>query len=577
MNMKLKTTFTTLTIAMAASLVAGCGSDNNNDGGAAPITPATQTSGKAVDFYLSGATVTFEDCTGKPTTTTTAEGSFAYPQGCNDTALTIRGGLDIGTQLPFTGVLKAPKVQVAGLRIASPLTTLIANSPDTVTAASVLAKLGLSSSSALVVDPMTNKELLQKTVVVQQFADQIQKTLLQLSASADGSLTAEQAALAASAALSSSIQKTSGNSVDLTQASLAQSAVEGAIRNAATNLPDSIKNNIDTIARNTAAVAAATIAEKVSSVNDSMATVVINANPAATLNALGARLDAIKENSTSAAAANLIDSVYAALDNANISPALLAELGAAAASGQGIANALNQVNNLLPVSERIAAGDLTNLDAYQNFLEMASFSVNNRETFNLPSVEKSLIAGQELSVESLNNIQLKLSKNGSPFQGNSTDVRVGVSYSINGNQLDFIISKVTMTFNTNGSLASVVVPADTPFFYRTNGSPVAQGISTNQTADNLVVTNGAVSLPLDNFLNRVSNVAGPAFNKALYTPKSGDTVKVNVALDALVASTTPLRVGLVDATKPRAANAVSIKTATSSLDGQGISAVIRIK
>lgn len=575
----MKTLFKTTALALATSslLLAGCGGSSSDNDGAAPTTPATQASGKAVDFYLSGATVTFEDCTGKPTATTTADGSFAYPQGCNDTALTIRGGVDIGTQLAFTGVLKAPKVQAAGLRIASPLTTLIANSPDAATAASVLAKLGLSSSSALVVDPMTDKELLQKTVVVQQFADQIQKTLLQLSDSAGGSLTAEQAAVAASTALSSSIQKTSGNSVDLTQVTLAQSAVEGAIRNATANLPDSIKNNIDTIARNTAAVAAATIAEKVSSVNDTMATVVINANPAATLNALGAKLDTIKANSTSAAAANLINSVYNALDQASISPALLAQLGAATASDQGIANALSQVNSLLPVSKQIPASELSNLDAYKNFLEMASLSVNNRESFNLPTIEKSLIAGQELSVESLNNIQLKLSKNGSPFQGNSTDVRVGVSYSINGNQLDFIISKVTMTFNTNGSLASVVVPANTAFFYRTSASPVVQGTSTNQAADNLVVMNGAVSLPLDNFLNRVTNVAGPAFNKALYTPKSGDTVKVNVALDALVSSTTPLRLGLVDASKPRAANPVAIKTATSSLDGKGISAVIKIK
>lgn len=586
MNTTLKTSLSTLTIALATAFLAGCGGGSSHDTLPPTNQPVTQAKGKAVDFYLSGATVTFEDCTGKPTATTLADGSFTYPAVCNNipTALTIRGGLDIGTQLPFNSVLKTPKVAASELNIASPLTTLMANAPDAASAAALAAKLGLNRSSAtlLTVDPMTNAALLKQTVVVQQFVDQVQKVLLQLSASAGGVLTAEQAAQAASAALAASVTSSSNNGVvDLTSVAFAQGAIGGAIRAAAANLPDSIKNNIDIVARNTAALAAAEIAEKVGAVNAAMANVVIGANPADTLTRLGSNLQTIKDSATSAGGANLISTLYAALGNPNISAELLAQLGAAAASGNtdSIKASLDSVNSLIVAAggTAITADDLANLDAYKNFLEMASFSVNSKETFNIPNVEKSLIAGQELSVEALNNVQLKLSKNGAPFEGNSTDVRVGVSYSVNGNQLDFIISKVTMTFNTNGSLASVVVPANTAFFYKTNGTPTVQGTSTNQSADTLSVSNGAVSLPLDNFLTRVSNVAGPAFNKALYTPKSGDTVKVNVALNALASSTTPLRVGLVDATKPRAANAVAIKTATNNLDGQGISAVIKIK
>lgn len=583
MNTTLKTGLSTLTIGLATAFLAGCGGGSSHDTLPPTNPPVTQAQGKAVDFYLSGATVTFEDCTGKPTAVTTAEGGFAYPAVCNNvpTALTISGGVDIGTNLPFTGVLKTPKVAASALNIASPLTTLIANAPDAASGAAIAAKLGITGTSAtlLTVDPMTNAALLKQTVVVQQFVDQVQKVLLQLSASAGGALTAEQAAQAASAALAASVtSSTNTGVVDLTSATFAQGAIGGAIRGAAANLPDSIKNNIDIVARNTAALAAAEIAEKVGAVNAAMANVVIGANPAATLGALGSKLDTIKDSATSAGGANLIGTLYAALGNPNISAELLTQLGTAAASGQGLTNALDQVNSLLPVSEQISAGDLANLDQYKNFIELVSFGTNLKETFPIPAVEKSVIAGQELSVAtSLNNLQLKLNKNGAPFNGNTTDARVGVTYTINGNELNFIITKVTMTFNDAGTLTSVVVPASTPYSFKaTAGSTEAKGNYTNLSADNLSVNNGVLSLPFDDFLNRVAR-ANTNFNKALFTPKVGDKVKVKVALNSLVANPAALRVGLVESAKARAATSVTVNTETTTLSGQGVDAVISFK
>lgn len=583
MNTTLKTGLSTLTIALATAFLAGCGGGSSHDTLPPTNPPVTQAQGKAVDFYLSGATVTFEDCTGKPTAVTTAEGGFAYPAVCNNvpTALTISGGVDIGTNLPFTGVLKTPKVAASALNIASPLTTLIANAPDAASGAAIAAKLGITGTSAslLTVDPMTNAALLKQTVVVQQFVDQVQKVLLQLSASAGGALTAEQAAQAASAALAASVtSSTNTGVVDLTSATFAQGAIGGAIRGAAANLPDSIKNNIDIVARNTAALASAEIAEKVGAVNAAMANVVIGANPAATLGALGSKLDTIKDSATSAGGANLIGTLYAALGNPNISAELLTQLGTAAASGQGLTNALDQVNSLLPVSEQISAGDLANLDAYKNFVELVSFGTNDKESFAIPVVEKSVIAGQELSVAtSLTNLQLKLNKNGAPFNGNTTDARVGVTYTINGNELNFIITKVTMTFNDAGTLTSVVVPASTPYSFKaTAGSTEAKGNYTNLSADNLSVNNGVLSLPFDDFLNRVAR-ANTNFNKALFTPKVGDKVKVKVALNSLVANPAALRVGLVESAKARAATSVTVNTETTTLSGQGVDAVISFK
>lgn len=587
MNTTLKTGLSTLTIALATAFLAGCGGGSSHDTLPPTNPPVTQAQGKAVDFYLSGATVTFEDCTGKPTAITTAEGGFAYPAVCNNvpTALTISGGVDIGTNLPFTGVLKTPKVAASALNIASPLTTLIANAPDAASGAAIAAKLGITGTSAtlLTVDPMTNAALLKQTVVVQQFVDQVQKVLLQLSASAGGALTAEQAAQAASAALAASVtSSTNTGVVDLTSATFAQGAIGGAIRGAAANLPDSIKNNIDIVARNTAALAAAEISEKVGAVNAAMANVVIGANPAATLGALGSKLDTIKDSATSAGGANLIGTLYAALGNPNISADLLTQLGTAAASGNTatLTASLNSVNSLVVAAggAAISAGDLANLDAYKNFVELVSFGTNDKESFAIPVVEKSVIAGQELSVAtSLTNLQLKLNKNGAPFNGNTTDARVGVTYTINGNELNFIITKVTMTFNDAGTLTSVVVPASTPYSFKaTAGSTEAKGNYTNLSADNLSVNNGVLSLPFDDFLNRVAR-ANTNFNKALFTPKVGDKVKVKVALNSLVANPAALRVGLVESAKARAATSVTVNTETTTLSGQGVDAVISFK
>jgi len=85
----------------------------------------TALSGKAVDGYLSGATV-FADMDGdgkqgpnEPSATTDAKGNFTMPQGTFGKLITT-GGTDISTNLPFKGRLTAP----AGSTVINPLTTL---------------------------------------------------------------------------------------------------------------------------------------------------------------------------------------------------------------------------------------------------------------------------------------------------------------------------------------------------------------------------------------------------------------------------------------------------------------------
>lgn len=577
MNMKLKTTVSTLTIAIATSLVAGCGSDHDELPPSNPNPPVTQAMGKAVDFYLANATVTFDDCEDADPVQTDENGGFEYPDDCRDTALTVTGGIDIGTDLPFEGVLKAPKTTAASLNIASPLTTLVAYSDGN--AASVATKLGLSGKNLLTLDPMTDAAVLKQTVVVQQFIDQIQDVLVQLSASAGGSLTVAQAAEAASAALADSVESASGTA-DMTNLAMIQSVVEGAVRGAAADMPASIRNNIDTIARNTAALSAANIQEKVSDVSEAMSNITIGANPAATLAALDTELETVKAASTSAAGANLISTLYVALGNPDVTPAMLAELGIAVASGNAsdIADALAEVNEQLP--NPIPADSLENIDQYANYLQLASLALNGGEPYNIAAIEGSVISGKELNTTGpLNNVQVKLNKVGSPFQGNFSEARVGLSYTITGgNTLDLIIDRVNMSFDTNGMLTAATVPVGATYAFRGTGSPALVGTSRNNLqADNLTVTNGAVSLPIDTFLNKLAGTSGvPTSQVEGYRPKSGDNVSIKVSLGAT--SNTTVRVGTGTGDTAKAAASIGINTSSNNtLTGQGVSAVMKIQ
>ena len=115
MSMSKNTIFKLAPISVAALMLAGCfgGGDDNNDSA-----PATKT-GVAVDFYISGGTVSFANpaCA---STTTDANGKFTIPSGsCG--AATVTGGTDTATKLPFKGSLSAPE----GATVISPVTTLV--------------------------------------------------------------------------------------------------------------------------------------------------------------------------------------------------------------------------------------------------------------------------------------------------------------------------------------------------------------------------------------------------------------------------------------------------------------------
>lgn len=165
------------TLFSLAALIAlsACGGGGGGGDKSAPVTaaPGTTVSGKAVDGYLSGATI-FCDANGdrvvnagETAATTDGNGNFTLASSCSHT-IVATGGIDTDTGYAFTGLLSAP----AGSTVVSPITTLLANS--TISNDELLAALNLPAGFDLTqTDPMTDFALWRKNLAVQQILQQV--------------------------------------------------------------------------------------------------------------------------------------------------------------------------------------------------------------------------------------------------------------------------------------------------------------------------------------------------------------------------------------------------------------------
>ena len=262
LNKYIKYTFLATTITTL--LTACAGSDGSNNSSTAPFA-SKPISGAAVDFYLKNATVKFDDCNGL-TTTTDAQGKFSFDTtaDCNNSAITITGGTDIGTGLPFTGTLKIKKTDLQNLSnndlVASPLTSLeyYLGSGDLQV---VLNNLGLTTVTAANIksfNPITDGSAKEMAVIftLQQLATQIEDNFQAINKS-DGSvaLTQEQATQIAFSTIGSTLKtqgKTLFDSSGKLQATALDEILTTAVTTAGTTINDpstpidpNIKGNIN--------------------------------------------------------------------------------------------------------------------------------------------------------------------------------------------------------------------------------------------------------------------------------------------------------------------------------------------
>ncbi|OTG99135.1 hypothetical protein [Acinetobacter sp. ANC 4973] len=262
LNKYIKYTFLATTITTL--LTACAGSDGSNNNSTTPFA-SKSISGTAVDFYLANATVKFDDCNGL-TTTTDAQGKFSFKTtaNCNNSAITITGGTDIGTGLPFTGTLKIKKTDLQNISnndfVASPLTSLeyYLGSGDLQV---VLNNLGLTTVTAANIksyNPVKDGSAKEMAVIftLQQLATQIEDNFQAINKS-DGSvaLTQEQATQIAFSTIASALKTQGKNLFDGSgnlQATALDEILTAAVTTAGTTINDpstpidpNIKGNIN--------------------------------------------------------------------------------------------------------------------------------------------------------------------------------------------------------------------------------------------------------------------------------------------------------------------------------------------
>lgn len=154
--MKMQKLFLAMFATATFAGLSGCfdSSSSSND--------TTADSGTAVDWYIAGATV-FADFNkdgiyngDDVKTTTDANGKYTLnlpsALAAGDYQIVLKGGTDTATNLPFNGVLTAPK----GRRVVSPVTTLVQAVGDEVVVSNFLS---LSPDADLYADPVPNKDL----------------------------------------------------------------------------------------------------------------------------------------------------------------------------------------------------------------------------------------------------------------------------------------------------------------------------------------------------------------------------------------------------------------------------------
>ena len=182
-------------LAIGAAAVARLGSDGASDG-------ASGDGGRAIDGYLSGATVTRVNGSGN-SVTTDANGNFTGLTGTG--AIKVVGGTDTSTGQLFTGTLLAP----AGSAVITPLTTLVNILIDNGASAAeavdlVLEKLGLDADFNLLnSDPVALSASSADALAVQKAAVSVATLLQSATGTEDGFLAAaESLASALDAAVS---------------------------------------------------------------------------------------------------------------------------------------------------------------------------------------------------------------------------------------------------------------------------------------------------------------------------------------------------------------------------------------
>lgn len=556
-------TFKLTTLAIATSLLAACGG-----GGSSSSTPVAPTiNGLAIDGPLAGATVTFTECN-NATTTTKSDGTFTFPQGCTSSPVTITGGIDTATDLPFTGEIKAPKrtSNEQNTIVVSPITTLIqasiaAGTPPEQATQQIATALNLTGKDLLSIDPMKDQEVYAKTVAVQQMVEQIQTVV----ASLGGSTTQADLNAAAFSALQTAMSAPTSDN-NLTSTATITAAISATVEAVKNDLPATIATNLENVKTNLSALSAEVISSNVQKVETAIQTV-----PAATFNAgtdsiKTATQTAVVEAKESIAAEKIVTALAPVLTQApaQVEESLKAISTAVAnpeapTSGTAITNAITQIETNVPTvtlppttTEAIQKAN----EFYTDYLELNGFSVQGTSQ-PITALNASLI--NPIQVPSLNNLLVGITSQGTyATTANPIAAAAALHISTGTKTLTISANKLNLNFSA-GTLTAATIPAGTEIKVDSTINSLKTTFTVN--AEQNVLSNGKIALNTTTLGSLSASLATQLNSFSL----KGDTVTVTAVIKA-----TP--VIAINNGNP----AVAPKYTLGTTDGFGLSAKFKV-
>ncbi|KAF3996619.1 hypothetical protein [Glaciimonas immobilis] len=499
---------TLLSIAVALALTA-CG------GGGSSTTPtptpvASTGSGKAVDGYLSSATVLCDTNkngaadTGEVSVLTDSQGNFVFSPACTGN-IVVTGGTNIDTGLPFTGTLKAS----AGSTVATPLTTLTVDAG--LTTAQVVVFLGLPAGTDVTkLDPVASTpDVLKRTLALQQIIQSTTNTLAALGKNSSGAtLQGIYLEVVKSVASTLVVNPTailidsSGNISPV----LVSSVVQQSVTNVATTANPALAASKSVIATlspaRVATVASAAIVSQAQTLATSTTSNLLSVTTAAqsdvtianALNALSSLLV-----TTSTVDVSGVGTALTSLVAANTS-------GSTAASKTAAANALNT-----QASNAGATIDSSKFIAPTNYLGVVNDQIAiNGSTYTLDQFSQGAVVttAKNASLDIFSFSALVVGTPIPPTGGvNTTTVKFGLELSdtvASKRSLQVVIDGVTLSNDANG-LLSVAVPASAKVY--------VYGATSSGTTANLTLTNLSPNLIAVGANNAITFNMGQLFNK----------------------------------------------------------------
>ncbi|MGB9190951.1 MULTISPECIES: hypothetical protein [unclassified Acinetobacter] len=558
-------TFKLTTLAIATSLLAACGG-----GGSSSSTPAAPTiSGLAVDGPLAGATVTFTECN-NATTTTKSDGTFTFPQGCTSSPVTITGGIDTATDLPFTGEIKAPKrtSNEQNTIVVSPITTLIQASitagatPEEATT-KIATALGLAGKDLLSVDPMKDQAVYAKTVAVQQMVEQIQTVV----ASLGGSTTQADLNTVAFSALQTALSAPTSDN-NLTSTATITAAISATVEAVKEDLPAETAANLANVQTNLAALSAEVISSNVQSVETAIQNVPAATFSQGTESIKAATETVVVEAKESIAVEKIVTALAPVLTQApaQVEDSLKAISTAVAdptapTSNTAIANAITQIQTNVP-TVTLPAETTTSVqnanDFYADYLELNGFNVQGVNQ-TITALNASLT--NPIQVASLNNLLVGITPKGT-YATTASPIVATAALNINTGTKTLTISanKLNLNFNA-GTLTAATIPAGTEIKVDSTINSLKTTFTIN--ADKDVLSNGKIALNTATLGSLSASLATQLNNFSL----KGDTVTMTAVLKA-----TPV----FAITKADGSPVLASKYTLGTIDGSGVSAKFKV-